>query len=182
MKKKKNNKKILKLIFIIIVIAFFATLFLLSFSYSQKSTNTRHVSEDLKISLDYPKGWYVDDKNYSIIIKSYQISTSENSEFSKHLKIDIDKISLCQETIEKNLIYGGCGENQEVLNKIISKDMKGTTDGILYKFTIQYPDNSQKTLYYIQNGERILQISKQPDPSQHEQEFEEIIESIRFFQ
>ena len=52
--------------------------------------------------------------------------------------------------------------------------------GTFYIYTIEDSREEQQTYYYLQKGDKILQISKEPDPSQFEKEFEEIINSITF--
>ena len=146
------------------------------------SNLTNYTSKDLKISFKYPQNWYVNEKNFSILITSYTTFIGEGKSPKKNeIKIDIDRASLCQSDIEKNLIFGGCGENQKILNQILNKEVKTNSYGItISKFVVKFPDNSQKTLYYLEKEDRIIQLTKQPDPSQFEKEFEEIVNSIKF--
>jgi len=181
---KKKNKKL----WLIILIAFIVgiSIFKLSQQYLNQPTIqnnqfTTHTSQDLKISLQYPKEWYVDDRYRSILLSNYITNLNRNDHPNlNQIEIMIDQASLCQDSIEKNLIYGGCGENQKTLNKILNRQTKNLASGIFSKYTVQYPDNSQKTIYYLQHEDTILQISKQPDPSQFEKEFEDMINSITF--
>ena len=142
-----------------------------------------YTSDALKISFKYPSSWYVDEKNFSILITSYKTFIGEGKiAEGKDMQIDLDRVSLCQQNIEQNLIYGGCGENQKILNKILNKEIKANLEGVTFsKFLVKFPDSSDKTLYYLEKGSIILQVTKHPDPSQFEKEFEEIVNSIKFF-
>lgn len=183
---KKNKKPATRTIILAVILGIFLLLVLAVFKQnpqdlSQKQSSKTHTSQDLKISFRYPGEWYVDDRYRSILLTNYITNLNRNDNpSSNQIEIMIDEASLCQDSIEKNLIYGGCGENQKVLNKVLNKQIQNLSAGVFSRYTVQYPDNSQKTIYYLQQGDKILQISKQPDPSQFEQEFEEIVNSIRF--
>ena len=175
--KKIKIKKIKLPLFIVIIVALIFTFIV----YWQKPVPVQYISEDLKISLSYPKGWYIDDRYQNILLTDYETNQNKNDKPSnQHIKIQISKASLCQQSIEEDLILGGCGEGQRTLNKILNKESKTLSSGNLQVFRIQYPDNSEKTIYYLQGKSRTLQVSKEPDPSQFEKEFEEIINSIKF--
>ena len=149
--------------------------------YQQKSATIQHVSKDLKISLSYPRRWYIDDRYRTVLVTNYETNLNQNiTSGNQQIEIQINNASLCQKSAEEDLIFGGCGEGQKVLNKILNKESKKLSSGTLQVFRVQYPDSSEKTIYYIQNKNRILQISKRPDQSNYEKEFEEIINSIRF--
>lgn len=182
-----RKNKTIYIIIAIIAIALFGLMFIFrqtnkhNYQLEQVGSFTNFTSSDLKISFNYPREWYVDDKNLSILLTSYKTFIGENKKPGENqLRVDIDPVSLCQSTIDQNLIYGGCGENQKILNKILSKEVKQTPFGTFYKYMVQYPDNSEKTIYYLQSSDKILQISKSPDSSQFEEEFNQIVNSIRF--
>ena len=141
----------------------------------------KHTSQDLKISFEYPNDWYVDDRNYTVLLTNYLTSLNSNDHpNSNQIEIIIREASLCQDTIEKNLIYGGCGENQKILNKILNKQIQALSSGAFYKYTVQYPGHPEQMFYFLQKGDNILKLSKQPDPSQFEKEFDDIVNSITF--
>lgn len=148
---------------------------------SSNNLNT-YISKDLKISLEYLKGWFVEDEYPFVLISNFKSSLHNNFQLKDdQIEILLWNKSLCQDTIEKNLIYGGCGENQKVLNVILNKEVKIIPSGnTYYKFLVQYPDKSETWSYYLGKGEKVLQISKKPDPSQFEKEFEDLVNSILF--
>jgi len=175
----KKIKKI-KLPLFIAIILVLAVVFIL---YSQKSSTTQHVSTDLEISLEYPRGWYVQEKDFNILLSSYETLIGQNSRpNADQIKIFIDNFSGCHPTIEENLKDPACGEGGTGVkpNEIISKEMKKLPGGTFYKYVIGSPSGNQFTFYLLENGDRVLQISKEPDPSQYEKEFEEIVSSIKF--
>lgn len=150
---------------------------------AQKDRNlNNHTNKDLKIALEYPASWYLDEKDFEIMITSYKSKIGENKKpKEEEFKLFLSMTSLCQDSIEKNLIHGGCGENQKVLNIIQKKEISALSNGnTFYKFLVRYPDKSENWSYYLEKDGKILQISKTPDPSQFEKEFEEIVNSIRF--
>jgi len=139
-----------------------------------------YTSRDLKISFDYPKSWYVDEKDFDIMITSYKTKIGENKPpKSNEVKIFINNYSGCFPTLEEDLIDPACGQGK-VKNKIISKDVKQTPGGNFLKYTLDSYDENQRIQYFFQKGEQILDIEKHPDPSQFEKEFEEIVNSIQF--
>lgn len=141
-----------------------------------------YTSKDLKISFAYPENWYVDEKDYDIMITSYQTVIGENkSPNPNEIKIFIDNFNGCHKTIEENLIDPACGEGGTKVekNKILSKEMRQANDGTFYKYKVQTP-NTQFTYYLLQKSDKVLQIEKHPDPSQFEKEFEQIVNAIKF--
>lgn len=141
-----------------------------------------HTSSDLKISFSYPKDWFVDEKDFDIMITSYKTRIGENKEpNSNEIKIFIDNFNGCHATIEENLIDPACGEGGTKVkkNEIISKEVRETVGGKFYKYVIKTPNNIF-TYYLLEGKNNILQIEKHPDPSQFESEFNQIIDSIRF--
>ncbi|MEK7534725.1 MAG: PsbP-related protein [Patescibacteria group bacterium] len=193
--KNKENKKLLKIIIITVIVGVFILFVLVSLGKKpqpitqqylnqpriQNDQLKTHISQDLKISFQYPKDWYVDDRYRSILLTNYVTNLNRDDHPNlNQIEIIIDETSLCQDSIEKNLIYGGCGENQKILNKILNKQTQNLSAGIFSKYTVQYPNNSQNTIYYLQKDDQVLQISKQPDPSRFEKEFEELVNSIEF--
>ncbi|MBI2621843.1 MAG: hypothetical protein HYW63_04355 [Candidatus Levybacteria bacterium] len=181
MTKVKNKNRNILIGLILVIVILFVGLF---FFNSQQTGTVQHVSEDLKISLNYPRGWYIDEKDYDILLASYQTQIGDNSRpNSEQIKIFINKFNIgCHQDIEKDLMDPACGEGGPSVkpNEIISKEMKQFSGGAFYKYIIESPSGNQHTFYLLENSDRVLQISKEPDPSQHEIEFEEIINSIRF--
>lgn len=152
-------------------------------SSTKKDNNlTTYTSKDLKISFEYPANWYLDEKDLEIMITSYKTKIGENKiPKDEEFKLFLSMTSLCQDSLEKNLIYGGCGENQKVLNVIQKKEISALSSGnTFYKLLVKYPDKSEIWSYYLEKGDKILQISKTPDPSQFEKEFEDLVNSVKF--
>ncbi|OGH48157.1 MAG: hypothetical protein A3A51_03970 [Candidatus Levybacteria bacterium RIFCSPLOWO2_01_FULL_39_10] len=179
-KVKNKHRKIFFLIIAILIA--FSVVFFLSL---QQTGTVKYISEDLKISFNYPNRWYVDEKDYDIILASYQTEIGDNSRpNSEQIKIFIDKFNIgCHQDIEKDLMDPACGEGgpEVPLNEIVSKETEDLPGGTFYKYIIKSPTSDEEfTFYLLENGDRILQISKEPDPSAYEEEFEEIIKSIRF--
>lgn len=180
MKQIKNRRFNLLLPLIALAVAVFFGWLIYSQS-TQLFGMAKHVSKDLRISLSYPRGWYIDDRYRTILVTNYETNLNKDTTPNKQqIEIQINNDPLCQKSTEEDLIFGGCGEGQKVLNKILNKKNKKLSSGTLQVFRVQYPDSSEKTVYYLQNKNRILQISKRPDPSQYEKEFEKIVNSIRF--
>lgn len=144
----------------------------------------QHVSKDLKISLSYPSNWYVDDRYQSILLSDYKTSQNRNDNPSvNQIEVYLSEFSAgCHSSIEENLKDPACGEGGPTVqaNQIITKESRAVQGGTFYKYVIQSPSNNESTYYLIEHGDRVLQISKEPDPSQHEEEFEDIINSIKF--
>ena len=114
------------------------------------------------------------------MITSYKTEIGENKPpKSNEAKIFIDNYSGCFLTLEEDLIDPACGQGK-VKNKIISKDIKQTPGGEFLKYTLDSYDENQRIQYFFQKGEKILDIEKQPNPSQFEKEFDEIVNSIKF--
>lgn len=191
----KRNKKSLRIIITVVIFVVFILFVLISLSKKsqpltqqylkqpqiQNDNFKTHTSQDLKISFEYPNDWYVDDRNYTVLLTNYLTSLNSNDHpNSNQIEIIIREASLCQDTIEKNLIYGGCGENQKILNKILNKQIQALSSGAFYKYTVQYPGHPEQMFYFLQKGDNILKLSKQPDPSQFEKEFDDIVNSITF--
>ncbi len=145
-----------------------------------------YISKDLQISFNYPTNWYINEKDRSIMLTSYKSTIGENSRPDKNqIKMFIDEYGGgCHQIIEENLKDPACGEGgpSSPLNKIVSKDVAEKTGGTFYKYVIEYPNEQQGIFYLLQKkgSDKILQISKEPDSSQYEKEFEEIVGSITF--
>lgn len=179
----KKKKKINKLLLIALALSIF--ILTLAFAFlSQSSGIAHHVSEDLKISFDYPKAWYIDDRDYAILLTNYYTTQNRNDKPSgKQIELYIDNFNIgCKSTIEENLKDPGCGEGgpEVPFNEIISKETKKLPGGTYYKYVVRFPSGDQLTYRLLINENRVLKISKEPDPSQYEEEFEEIINSIKF--
>ena len=172
------NKNLRLLIFIVIAVVLVSAFI----TYQQKSTTAQHVGNDLKISLNYPKGWYIDDRYRSILLTDYETNQNKNDSPSpEQMEIYISEFSNCFPTIEEDLKYPACGENKlDGPDEIVSKKTHKTLGGIFYKYVTKTPKGVENVYYFVVNDDRILQISKEPDPSQHEKEFEEIVNSIKF--
>lgn len=139
-----------------------------------------YTSQDLKISFKYPKSWYLDEKDFDIMVTSYQTRIGENKPpNTNEIKIFIDNYSGCFPTLEQDLVDPACGQGK-AKNKIISKEVKQTAGGEFLKYTLESYDPNQRIQHFFQKGERILDIEKNPVPSQFENEFEDLVNSIRF--
>src|SRR3989344_7237517 len=147
------------------------------------SNLNNYTSKDLKISFNYPKDWSVDEKDYDIMVTSYKTKIGENkSPAENQIKIFIDNFNGCHKTIEENLIDPACGEGGPTVkkNKILSKEMRETKGDTFYKYVVETPNN-KFTYYLLEKNDKVLQISKQPDPSQFEREFDALVNSISLF-
>ena len=140
-----------------------------------------YTSQSLKISFKYPKDWYMDDRYQKVLISNYQTSLNQNNQpKGNEIAVTIKHASLCQKTLDEDVLLGGCGEGQNSKNEILSKDTKNVSSGSFIIYKIKYPTGQKDTFYYLEKGNQILQISKQPYPSQFEKEFEDLINSIEF--
>jgi uncharacterized protein YxeA len=137
-------------------------------------------SQDLKISFKYPKAWYIDDEYPFVLISNFKSSLHQDVEVKDNqVEVFIKEFSGCFPTLEEDLIDPACGQGKQK-NKIISKEVNETPDGEFLKYTLDSHDENQRIQYFFQKGNRILDIEKRPDPSQFEEEFEEIVNSIKF--
>lgn len=179
------NKQIRKfnpILLVIMVVVVALGLFL--YIQNSQSSTVSYASKDLKISLNYPKPWYIQEKDLDIMISSYNTRIGENSRpNSNQIKIFVDKFNAgCHPAIEENLKDPACGEGGPSIrpNEITFKEVKQVPGGTFYKYIVESPSGSRFTFYLLEKGDRVLQISKEPDPSNFEEEFEEIIESMNF--
>lgn len=187
MKKSKTNSRLIFAVLAILIIILGITVFrtpLLTekFNITTEKRQNSYRSNDLRISFVYPNGWYVDEKEFDIILTSYQTKIGENRPpNTDQIKIFIDEFANCFPTLEEDLEKPGCGEGGAASrNTILSQDSKTLAGGQFHTYVIRQSNGETKTQYFLVNEEKILQISKQPDPSQFEKEFEEIVNSIRF--
>lgn len=193
--KKKETKKSLRLIIIALIVWLFILLVLISLSKRPQPTTQQylnqpqlqnakfktHTSLDLKIYFQYPNGWYVDEKNGNVLITSYRTFIGEGKKAAANqVRLNITRAILCQKTLDEDVLLGGCGEGKNTKNEILSKDIEKVPSGSFITYKIKYPNGQLDTFYYLQHDDTILQISKQPDPSNFEKEFEDIVNSIRF--
>lgn len=150
-------------------------------STKENTVYDEYVSEKLALSYRYPKDWVIQEKDLSIYIVSSN-NDEELNDASKRAKVEIyiKDANLCQSTIDEEFEKGGCGEVSGISKDRINRNTYNLKSGILYKYIISYTQNPQQTFYYLEKGDRLLQISKEPDPSEYDQEFEEIINSIKF--
>lgn len=179
------NKQIRKfnpILLVIMVVVVALGLFL--YIQNSQSSTVSYASKDLKISLNYPKPWYIQEKDLDIMISSYNTRIGENSRpNSNQIKIFVDKFNAgCHPAIEENLKDPACGEGgpQVKPNEITSKEVKQVRGGTFFKYIVESPNGDKFTFYLLENNKRVLNISKKPDPSKFEEEFEEIVDSIRF--
>lgn len=143
----------------------------------------KYSSADLKISFSYPGGWFVSDKDFDLMISSFPTKFGANAQPDKdQIKFFINNFNGCHETIDENLKDPACGEGGPNVkpNEIISKETQDINGAKFYKYLIKYPDGKKQTFYFLEKGDRVLQIDKTPDPSVFEKEFDEIIKSIKF--
>ncbi len=179
--KKKHNPKLGPIgIILSILLLGVAAFFVINNPLSSKTTN--YTSQALKISFQYPKDWYVDEKDYSILLTSYKTRIGENMQpTNNQVRLDIDRFSGCHISIEENLKDPACGEGgPSKKSQILSKETRQTPGGTFYKYLILSSNGNKFTYYLLQKGDKILQISKKPDPSQFKKEFDQIINSIEF--
>lgn len=199
MKKNKQKATINKKVFIIIT--FILILFLILFFIFNKSGKNKgenlydktsnaelspkfktHLSDDLKISFQHPSDWYITDKYFNILLTNYKHNINNNYRpKNNEIEIQINKMNECQITLDEQIQIGNCfAEGDWLPTKILNKQIKELPSGTLYIYTILPPSETQRNRYILQNGDRLLEISKQPHPSVFEKEFEEIINSIEF--
>lgn len=137
--------------------------------------------KDLKISFKYPKDWFVNEKYFDLMITSYKTYIGEGRLPAKSdIRININEASLCQQTLDEDVEKGGCGEGVNTKNQVLSKEVKNYSGNEFITYKIKYPNSQPATFYYLKKGDQILQISKSPNPSQFEKEFEALIKSIQF--
>ena len=141
-------------------------------------------SEDLKISLEYPSDWFIDEEYYYVMLTSYPAKLDESQKpTEKQIELGIHNYNGgCHETIDENLKDPACGEGGKdvKLNEILSKEIEEVNGANFYKYLIRYPEGREQRFYFLEKGETILQIDKSPDPSMFEKEFEDLVKSIRF--
>lgn len=197
MAKKENKITSSKLLVTILIVVSIVSIFII---FSKKANNSSqqlrpslsqqgqlksHTSEDLKISFTYPKDWYIYDKNFDVFITSYFTNHNEGKKPEHNqIEVGISNPGGCHEDVEENLIDPACGEGGSKVkpNKIIVKEVNQKQSGSFYKYIVEYPSGEKQTFYFFKSGDKILQISKEPDSSQFEKEFEEIVNSISFLE
>jgi|SRR3990167_10223954 len=140
-------------------------------------------SEDLKISFNYPSKWIIDERYLEVLIANFKTSLNSNKEPKKdEIQIIIHRARGCHKTIDENLKDPACGEGGPSVkpNEILSKETEDI-DGIkFHKYLVKYSNGKEQRFYFLEKGDRVLQIDKDPDPSMFEKEFEEIVKSIKF--
>jgi len=191
------KKKSLRIIITVIIVGVFILFVLISLNKKtqpltqqylnhpqiQNAKFKTHTSQDLKISFRHPRDWYIDDRYRKVLITNYETNLNRDDKPSNNqIEILVDEFSGCHPDIEENLKDPACGEGGPSVakNKIISKEIKQTKEGAFYRYIINTPKGNEWTYYLLEKGDKILQISKQPDPSQFEKEFDDIVESITF--
>jgi hypothetical protein len=98
---------------------------------------------------------------------------------SNLIEITLDEFANCVTTLEEDLINPACGQGK-IKNKIILKKIHQVSGGEFLKYILDSNDENQRIQYFFQKDTKILQISKTPDPSRFEKEFEDLVNSIRF--
>lgn len=199
MMKKQSNKtknKSLVIVIVIFVILFFLGVVLgglmnngksnLTSSGKQIDTKIReynfHESNDLKISFRAPIDWIVDGRYGMLLLANYNTNLNKKSKMGlNNIEINIYKDSLCKVNLDEQVRLGGCFiENNWLPTEILNEQVNEISSGTLYKYLIKHPQNEKQIIYYLKNGNRILKISKKPDFSRFENEFMDIISSIKF--
>lgn len=148
-----------------------------------KSTTKMYSSEDLNISLEYPNAWIVDDRYVEVLLANFQTSLNSNKKPQPNqIEILLHNARGCHKTIDENLKDPACGEGGSNIkpNEIVSRETEDLNGIKFHKYLIKYPDGTEHQFYFLEKGDRILQIDKKPDPSMFEKEFEEVIKSIKF--
>lgn len=140
----------------------------------------KYTSQALKISFEYPKDWYVDDRYQMVLLTNYQTDLNRNDKPKEdQIKILISNFSNCFPTLEGDLVNPACGQGK-IKNTIISKEVRQTSGGEFIKYMLDSVDETQRVQYFFRKEETILDIEKNPDPSQFEKEFDQIVSSIDF--
>lgn len=150
---------------------------------AQQTQNKSYKSKDLNISFSYPQDWFVNEKDFDLMITSFPTKFGENAQPERNqIKFFINEYHGCHETIDENLEDPACGEGGPKVkpNEILSKETEDINGMKFYKYLVKYPDGKQQRFYFLEKGDRVLQIDKDPDPSMLEKEFEEIVKSIKF--
>lgn len=148
-----------------------------------QANKKQYQSTDLEISFEYPAGWFVNEKNYFLMITSYETKIGRNDQPNdSQVEIALHRPGGCHETIDENLKDPACGEGGPKVkpNEIVTKEVQDINGAKFYKYLIKYPNGEQTRFYFLEKGDRVLQIDKKPDPSMFEKEFEEIIKSLKF--
>src|SRR3989338_6695511 len=143
----------------------------------------KYSSTDLKISFEFPKDWFVNEKDFDLMVSSFSTKFGANDQTTKdQIKVFVNNFSGCHKTIDENLKDPACGEGGPKVkpNEILSKKIEDINGVKFYKYLVKTPEGKQQNFYFLEKGDRILQIDKKPDPSMFEKEFKEIIKSIRF--
>lgn len=188
---KKSNKKV-TMVFIALSILVFLSLFLFYINFNQqkrnqfalhdKPNNINYMNKGLGITLRYPANWFIDDRYGMILLANYKTDLNKKS-INKlgNIIINFYNEEVCDMSLDEQIQLGGCyTEGDWAPTEIIDKQTKILTSGTLLKYAIKHPQSGKQTIFYLQKGDRILKISKSPDNSVFDEEFEEIINSIKF--
>jgi len=185
---KKGNAGLIVVIFSAFLVMGVAVYLSLSGGRLQTFQNTSpglksYTSQDLRITFYYPKDWFVIEKGFDILITSYPTYFDENKvPTGNQMELFISLFPTCFTDYEQDLQYPGCGEGGEASkNTIISKEERFVQAGIFYKYVV-LPPRGEEVIYYLlfKDDKNILKIDKRPDPSKFEQEFEELVNSVKF--
>lgn len=194
--KNKQNKKISNKTIIAIIVVVMSIFIFFNAITNNNSSRTKidesinnqiksektHISRDLRIKFKYPKDWFIDDRYGMILLANYKTDLNKKSiKKLGNVVINIFNEELCDMSMDEQVRIGGCyAEGNWRPTEIIDKQISELSSGGFYKYTIKHPQGEKQIIYYLQNGNKMLKISKEPDPSEFDQEFEDIIRSIQF--
>lgn len=192
-KKQKAYKLKIVLVFTFLLLICLIGFFLITKNIAQEEVDnniiinkennlTKYVSEDLNIKLDYPSSFFIKDLGYRILITNYELIKNINYRPRQdEIEIQISIHNNCKISLDEEMRIGNCfAEGNFIPNEILSKQVKELTYTTLFIYTIKQPSSPQRTRYILKSGDKMIEISKSPDPSLFENEFEEIISSITF--
>lgn len=130
----------------------------------------------------YPHSWYLNESYSDVVVTNYPYTPHNNYiPQSDDIKIEMSEVVFCSETLDQDIISWGCGEGNQVANTILDKKIRKVKGGTFLLYTVLSPQTGrEQRLYYLQNDKRLLQISKRPDSSKFDKEFELLISSITF--
>lgn len=188
-KQRKSNKTFIVTILVLFIISIIATLFYPSLKNSPSNKNKNnnsqyktYISKDLAISFEYPPNWYVTDTKSELVITNYRYNPHlAYTPNQNEIEITINEIVLCSNSLDQDLIMWGCGESNQLPNKIVEKTEMQFASGTLFSYIISYPQNKQQQkMYFLAKDERILRIVTKPDSPKLQKEFIKLLKSITF--
>lgn len=195
MKKKSPSKRTIKkivIVFIALSLLAILSLFLYYLNVNQqeqrhyvsdaKSKYINYSSMDMGLALKYPENWFIDDRYGMILLANYKTDLNKVSiKKPGNIIINIYSEEICDMSLDEQIQLGRCyAEGNWSPTDIIDKQISELSSGVFYKYTIKHPQGEKQIIYYLQKGDRMLKISKEPDTSVFDKEFVEIINSINF--